>query len=587
MNIVQNLMERHRHLVGLKSWDYCVLWKLSEDQRFLEWMDCCCAGAKTIQNGEEELLFPVSSVIPCRDVMFQHPRAKSCDLLVQLPSSLPLDSGIHAEALISNQPRWLNFSSNSDSSVLEETFGTRVLVPVPGGLIELFVAQQVSEDQQVIDFITPECNISLEYQAMINSSSMDTSFSVNINSINETQSKPFLLDGNDHQKDPNNPVQPPFSPATTLENLNQQLPYDISVDRIQHCNSPMNFLQQFNYTSENRTKNDMFFEGTNESFLADKPLNPFKSSAENGFEEMDALQKPMNNTGNMHMHIMEPLGNKEQHGNDKDSIKHEMGRSESISDCSDPNDDEDDAKYRRRNGKGPQSKNLEAERRRRKKLNDRLYALRALVPKISKLDRASILGDAIEFVKELQKQVKDLQQELEEQSDEEGAKNTSHKNGPSEILNQNGFHPGPKPEHEKASDGFHLGLAGNNVFEPSKQNHQYSDSSIDKAPQMEPQVEVVQLDGNEFFVKVFCLVSNVFEVEMDSEMVQADHVRDSLLEITRNPSAGWPDMAKASENDNGRDYHHHHHHNHNTHNHNPHIQSQQHHHHRNLHHLHN
>eukprot|EP00258_Populus_trichocarpa_P017657 XP_006379291.2 transcription factor ABORTED MICROSPORES isoform X2 [Populus trichocarpa] len=557
MNVVQNLMERLRPLVGVKGWDYCVLWKLSDDRRYIELMDCCCAGTEATQNGEE-LQFPVSAVLPCRDVMFQHPGTKSCELLAQLPSSMPLNSGFHAQTLSSNLPRWLNFSSSSDSNVLEETVGTRALIPVPGGLMELFIAKQVPEDQHVIDVVTSQCNFLMEQEAMINSTNMDSSLSIDVNVMSENQSKPFLANENEQE-----------------DHHSLNIPYDTSLDRLHMSSSPMNnFMHQFNYsTDETKTKGDLF------------------QGVESGLQDMDDLQKSMMaNAESTQMQYMESgLTTKDQHGNDKESIKLENGPSAEYS-HSDCNDDEDDAKYRRRTGKGPQSKNLVAERKRRKKLNDRLYALRSLVPNISKLDRASILGDAIEFVKELQKEAKELQDELEENSEDEGAKNGNNNNMPPEILNQNGVNLGAY-RSDYAVNGFHVEASG--ISTVSKQN-QDSENSHDKGHQMEAQVEVAQIDGNEFFVKVFCehkpggfvrlmealdslglevtnanvtsnrgLVSNVLKVEKDSEMVQADYVRDSLLELTRDPPRAWPEMPKASEICcSGMDYPHHDHHQH-------------------------
>ncbi|KAL2250919.1 UNVERIFIED_CONTAM: Transcription factor bHLH35, partial [Sesamum indicum] len=60
------------------------------------------------------------------------------------------------------------------------------------------------------------------------------------------------------------------------------------------------------------------------------------------------------------------------------------------------------------------SKNIIAEKNRRKKLNERLYALRAVVPNISKMDKISIVRDAIDYIQALHDEERRIQAEISE-----------------------------------------------------------------------------------------------------------------------------------------------------------------------------
>ncbi|KAI9125136.1 hypothetical protein K1719_003752 [Acacia pycnantha] len=95
---------------------------------------------------------------------------------------------------------------------------------------------------------------------------------------------------------------------------------------------------------------------------------------------------------------------------------------------------------------GQPSKNLMAERRRRKRLNDRLSMLRSIVPKISKMDRTSILGDTIDYMKELLERIGKLQEErTEETANQINFLGKSKEMKPNEVMVRNS----PKFEVEK------------------------------------------------------------------------------------------------------------------------------------------
>ncbi|KAH0861166.1 hypothetical protein HID58_089427 [Brassica napus] len=95
-----------------------------------------------------------------------------------------------------------------------------------------------------------------------------------------------------------------------------------------------------------------------------------------------------------------PLGiSASQEGNNNDNSSPLVEESKSLMSTGETN-----KKKRNKKVVGQPSKNLMAERRRRKRLNDRLSMLRSI------MDRTSILGDAIEYMKELLNKINKLQE---------------------------------------------------------------------------------------------------------------------------------------------------------------------------------
>ncbi|KAL5216270.1 hypothetical protein ABZP36_007671 [Zizania latifolia] len=72
-------------------------------------------------------------------------------------------------------------------------------------------------------------------------------------------------------------------------------------------------------------------------------------------------------------------------------------------------DDGDNSATRKRRDR---SKTIVSERKRRVRMKEKLYELRALVPNITKMDKASIIADAVVYVKDLQEHAKKLKEEV-------------------------------------------------------------------------------------------------------------------------------------------------------------------------------
>ncbi|CAL4971799.1 unnamed protein product [Urochloa decumbens] len=489
-----------RPLVGADAWDYCIYWRLSPDQRLLEMTGFCCSS---------EFESQVSA-------------------LGELPSSIPLDSssaGMHAEAMVSNQPIWQTSCLSELPTSYSNELGssgprTRLLVPVAGGLVELFAARYMAEEEQMAELVMAQCGVPAR------AADGDENGGGAVHAWPEPPAPGFAWDGG-----------------------------EAGAERMYGAVPPLNL-----------------FDAPGDPFLAAASGVAVDDAAAAGWQYAAAASVAAGSEPSV---VAAQQQEQLVHG----AAARGGGGADSGSEGSDlqgdPEDD-GDGDGQGRGGKGgggggkrQQCKNLVAERKRRKKLNDRLYKLRSLVPNITKMDRASILGDAIDYIVGLQNQVKALQDELEDPADGGGG-------GPDVLLD----HPPPASL---------VGLENEDSPRASLQQHQPASKRAraaaaaeaeEKGHDMEPQVEVRQVEANEFFLQVLCehkpgertggfvrlidgvnalgldvtnvnvtshesLVLNVFRaVRRDNEVaVQADRVRDSLLEVTRESYGVWSSAA--------------------------------------------
>ncbi|XP_077242057.1 transcription factor ABORTED MICROSPORES-like [Tasmannia lanceolata] len=175
------------------------------------------------------------------------------------------------------------------------------------------------------------------------------------------------------------------------------------------------------------------------------------------------------------------------------------------------------------------SKNLIAERNRRTKLNNRLLALRALVPNITKMSKAKILDDAFDYVKELQNQVEKLQQELLEISDEDGDHQETDKSTIKKEVTKSTISQGRGMEERKVEVVVSPINASKLVMKVLCENRRGVLVKLLEA------ISDLGLEVTNINVTTFedFLLSMIWAEGKDAKMIQIEHVKEWMVEIVQ------------------------------------------------------
>ncbi|XP_010530031.1 PREDICTED: transcription factor MYC4 [Tarenaya hassleriana] len=126
------------------------------------------------------------------------------------------------------------------------------------------------------------------------------------------------------------------------------------------------------------------------------------------------------------------------------------------------------------NGREEPLNHVEAERQRREKLNQRFYSLRAVVPNVSKMDKASLLGDAISYINELKSKLQEAEsdkEDLQKQLNELNKEGSGKDSRPQSSKDRKGLNQDSGPAMEMEIDVKIIGWDVMIRIQCSKKNH--------------------------------------------------------------------------------------------------------------------
>jgi transcription factor MYC2 len=461
---------------GRESWTYAIFWQSSYDYStgatVLGWGDGYYKGEEdkdktdkikkansspAEQEHRKKILRELNSLISgstssADDAVDEEVTDSEWFFLVSMTQSFMNGGGLPGQALYSNSPVWVSGSERLASSMCErarqgQVFGlqTMVCIPSANGVVELGSTELIYLSTDLMNKV----------KVLFNFNNMEVgSWPMNGNNQDQGENDPSMWMNDQITVDPKEAVPSNWAnvngsnskgvfenPSSSSLTETPPAPIQIQQQQIQtQTQTPSFFTKELNFGDYAQSDGSGFRNGASmkpesgeilnfgESKRSSPPNgNLFSGSSQFVVEENNSNKKRKsptsrgsNDEGILSFTsgvILPSSGTVKSSGagdSDHSDLEASVVKEANSSRVVDPEKRPRKRGRKPANGREEPLNHVEAERQRREKLNQRFYALRAVVPNVSKMDKASLLGDAISYINELRSKVQNTDTEKEE-----------------------------------------------------------------------------------------------------------------------------------------------------------------------------
>ncbi|KAL8253885.1 hypothetical protein R6Q59_032106 [Mikania micrantha] len=386
-----------------EAWAYAIFWQSSAAEysgpQVLGWGDGYYKGETSSpsatslaeQQYRKKVLRELNSLVsgaqmPENDVVDEEVTDTEWFYLISMTQSFVNGDGLPGQVSLTNQPVWVAggerlMASHCERARQGQAFGlqTMVWIPSAGGVIELGSTDLIFQSLDVMKKVRVSFNINFNDGTRLNT---------NQATGGDNDPSSICLVASSTVKDVTGP--PTTSVVPSIDVIGNANPLSENPNPLHNTNQGIPGSRGLNFS-----------DGRNEKFSYNKP----ESSKILNFTEADANMKKRSPTSS------------------GAGVVPASTRADSDLNATVIRQMEPEKKPRKRgrkpaNGRLEPLNHVEAERQRREKLNQGFYALRAVVPTVSKMDKASLLDDAILYINQLKTKLDKTESENQKMRDE-------------------------------------------------------------------------------------------------------------------------------------------------------------------------